>query len=293
MTRKVLLITNPAARRGAAWHGPALGAFRAAGVACDAVITEHAGHGGEVARAEASRVDAVFVLGGDGTAVEIIGALAGTGVPVGILPGGTGNQLARSLHIPLDVRRAVPVLLAGERRALDLGCLASGRRFAYTAGVGGDAAMIAETSAALKRALGIPAYSLAALRVGLRTHRFDVHAVVDGRTIERAASFAMIANVGTIMSGLFAFGPDIRADDGMLDLCLFSPRNAADMLRIVYRLYRRDFRPDPGMLHVRGHEFQIETATPEPMQVDGELLQPAPLHVRVAPRAALLLVPAA
>ena len=92
----------------------------------------------------AADYDAVFTLGGDGTAMEVAGALALSGIPIGVLAGGTGNLLGRALGIPRSVKRAVPMLLAGEVRRIDLG-IVRGRHFAVAAGVGIDAAMVEET----------------------------------------------------------------------------------------------------------------------------------------------------
>ena len=131
------------------------------------MLTERAGHAGEIGVAVGQRSDIVFTLGGDGTAMEVAGSLAGSGVPIGVLPGGTGNLLARALGIPRDVTRAVPALLGGDVRAIDLGVVL-GHRFAVAAGVGIDAAMVAETPQWMKKRLGVLAYTIIATRAALR-----------------------------------------------------------------------------------------------------------------------------
>src|SRR4029453_8366580 len=123
---------------------------------------------GEVAGARATDFDVVFALGGDGTVMEVAGALAGTGRPIGVLAGGTGNLLARALGIPLRIRDAVPALIKGKELLIDLGRLDSGRRFAIAAGVGIDAQMVAETPSWLKRRLGVVAYTIMGTRATLR-----------------------------------------------------------------------------------------------------------------------------
>ena len=236
-----------------------------------------------------------------GTAMEVVGALAGTGVPVGVLRGGTGNLVARTLGTPLDPARAVAALLAGTVARVDLGVVRAGdgaggwspaRHFAFAAGVGIDARMIARTPAAWKRRLGVLAYVLTAARAVLAGERFQVRAVVDGRTWRGEASAVMIVNFGAVLGGLFHFGPGIAADDGRLDLCLFTPRTPADAVRALWRLARRDFRADPALHYRPGTEFLVETAPLLPAQADGELLGRTPLAVHVVPRAATLLVPA-
>jgi diacylglycerol kinase (ATP) len=101
LIRRTLLIVNPAARRARVLRHEAEAAFQAAGASCDVVMTERPGHGAAVAGERCGSYDAVFTLGGDGTAMEVVGALAGGDVPVGVLPGGTGNLIARTLGTPL------------------------------------------------------------------------------------------------------------------------------------------------------------------------------------------------
>lgn len=255
--------------------------------------TTRPGHAAELVQRYMEPYDAVFTLGGDGTAMEVVGALAGGVRPVGILPGGTGNLLARSLGIPLFVPRAVRALLAGEEAQIDLGVLTGGRRFAFAAGVGIDASMIEGTPIWLKRRLGVLAYVLTAARAVLRREQFVLRATVDGETIERPASAAMVVNFGAVLQKLILLGPDIRQDDGMLDLCVFSPQTLRDALRVFWRLLRKDFSSDPCVLYRSGRHFHIETDPVRAAQADGELLGCTPLDIEVQPLGARLLVPKA
>jgi YegS/Rv2252/BmrU family lipid kinase len=289
--RRALLVVNPASRLGRRYHRIALAAFKVAGVRCDAVLTEHAGQGAEIARSLAPRYDMVFTLGGDGTAMEVVGALAGTGRAVGILPGGTGNLIARTLGIPLNIRRAVAVLLTGEEARVDLGRLSVGGHFAFAAGVGVDASMIAEASSDLKRHLGVLAYVFSWTRATFRRDLFRVRMTIDGEIVEKDATAVMIANFGAVLNDLMTLGPGIRPDDAKLDLCVFSPYTAWDAVRIAWKLLRKDFTSDPCMFYRAGRQFRIETLPPRPAQADGELLGPTPFEVSVEPLAAQLLVP--
>jgi YegS/Rv2252/BmrU family lipid kinase len=291
LIRRALLIVNPASRRGAELRDIALAAFADAGVRCDAMQTEEPGHGAVLAARLAADYDAIFTLGGDGTAVEVLGVLAGSGVPIGILPGGTGNLLARTLGIPLDVRRATRSLLAGHPARIDLGRLGTGRRFAFSAGVGLDVRMIEGAPAGLKRRLGVLAYALSAARAVIRREDFEVRATVDGVAHERRAAAVMIANFGAVLHDLIRLGPSIRSDDGVLDLCVFSPTTLIDSVRILWRLLRKDFRSDPHVLYVQGRHFLIETAQPRPVQADGEIIGTTPIEVGVEPLAGLMLMP--
>ncbi len=295
MIGRALLITNPAARRADRFRAVAVAAFERAGVRCDVALTERPGHAAELAAERCRNYDAVFALGGDGTVMEIAGALVGTGVPVGVLAGGTGNLLARAVGIPLDVRRAVPLLLRGARRQIDLGRLPDGRHFAVAAGVGIDARMVRDTPSWMKRRLGVLAYAVTAthgaLSAVIRRDFFRVRVTVDGAVFERDAAAAMIANFGAILHDRITFGPRIQSDDGVLDACIYSPRSLRDAFRIMWRLLRRDFRTDAAILYCSGRQIRLETEPRLDFQADGELVGETPMEVEVVPHAGIFLVP--
>jgi len=288
---RALLIVNPASRSGARALRKAEAAFRELGVQCDTRTTDSPGHGADLARELGSGYDAVFTLGGDGTAIEVIGALANGGPPVGVLPGGTGNIVARTLGTPLNSGRAVKALLGGDEARIDLGRLLTGQRFAIGMGVGLDAAMIAGAPAPLKRRLGFIAYVLSATRAVFRMKRFRVRLTVDGDTIEMDAAAVLIANFGAVLNDLITFGDGIRRDDGLLDACIYSPRNLRDAARILYMMSLKRFQPDPCITYRSGRNFRIETVPPQIGQADGELLGDSPFEVSVEPLAGRVLVP--
>jgi YegS/Rv2252/BmrU family lipid kinase len=294
---RAIIIANPASRKGKRLAAKAQAMMQERSVACDLVFTERPGHAAQLALHHAAHFDAVFALGGDGTVMEVAGALAGTGTPIGVLAGGTGNLLARALGIPLSVRHAVPALLDGSVVSVDLGRFDSGRRFAIAAGVGIDASMVAETPGWLKRRLGVAAYAMigtrAALRAVLRRRYFRARVTIDGVVHDREAAAVMIANFGAVLGNRITLGPEIRMDDGLLDACVFSPRTLPDALRVMWRLMRRDFATDPCMLYHRGRAIRVETWPSLPWQADGEMMGTTPFSVVVEPLAARILVPAA
>jgi diacylglycerol kinase (ATP) len=295
LIRRVLVIANPASRRGRTLAELARRTLGKYDVETDMVFTQRPGHGAELALERGARYDAVFALGGDGTVMEVAGALAGSGQPIGVLAGGTGNLIARALGVPLRIRTAIPALVDGSEARIDMGLLDSGRYFAVAAGVGIDAAMIAETPVWLKRRLGVLAYAImgtrAALRAVLRREHFQVRITVDGVTHERRAVAVMIANFGAVLGNHITLGPRIRTDDGLLDGCIFSPASIGDALRIMWRMMRKDFRPDPCMFYCQGRELRVETTPPLPAQADGELLHLTPFTAVVEPLSARILVP--
>jgi diacylglycerol kinase (ATP) len=289
--RQVLLIVNPGARRAARARDAAVRAFERAGVACEVAVTERPGHATELARDRAAAVDVVFTLGGDGTAMEVITALADGGPPVAILPGGTGNILVRTFGIPLRVSRAVPVLLDGEEAHIDLGRLGDGRHFAIGVGVGLDEAMIAGATRVMKKRVGLWAYVMSATQALSRLDRFHVRLTVDGQVHEREVASLLIANLGAFLGGMVRLGDGIVHDDGLLHACLYSPRNRWDALRIFTRMMRGTAHLDPCTFYVPGKTFRIEAVPARRAQADGELLEMTPIDITVRPRAARLLIP--
>lgn len=295
LIERAVVIANPASRRGKRLAERARKTLTNRGIDCDLVFTERPGHAAELARQLAGKYDIVFALGGDGTVMEVGGALAGTNTPVGVLAGGTGNLLARALGIPLSIGHAIPALLDGSQLQIDLGRFDSGQTFAIAAGVGIDAAMVAGTPGWAKRRLGVLAYAIigswAAIRAVLRRDFFHARLVIDGTVRECDAAAVMIANFGAVLGNRLTLGPEIRTDDGLLDACVFSPRTLGDALRICWRMLRSDFGSDSCLLYLRGRDIRVETTPVKQWQADGELMGATPFNVRVEPLALRLVVP--
>lgn len=285
---QALLIVNPAARGGRSAEAQALAACAQAGIAVRVERTTAPGHAAELAQ-QGVAGEPIFVLGGDGTVMDVVGAVVGRGIPVGVIPGGTGNQLARHLGIPLDVARAVRVLAAASPVQFDLGRLVEGRYFALAAGLGVDASMIAGASPAAKRRFGVGAYVVSASKALIQARPFPVRVTADGQVFEREAGLAMIANVGSVMNGRFSLGPGVRHDDGMLDACVLSPRHLGDGIALALRMATQAFRDDPRMLFVRGRHIRIEAPAGILAEADGELLSTPILDATVVPRGATFL----
>ncbi|HEX2498413.1 MAG TPA: YegS/Rv2252/BmrU family lipid kinase [Actinomycetes bacterium] len=234
----------------------------------------------------------VIACGGDGTVRACADALAGTAVPLGIVPAGTGNLLARNLALPMDITHAVHVALTGQDRRIDLGVV-DGQRFAVMAGIGFDAAMVAGTSERLKTGMGWPAYLLSGAR-----HLFgDIMRVtvrVDGGPeLQRRARLVLVGNVGRITGGIPLL-PDAAPDDGLLDVVILTPRTLVGWARVASRVLTRNRRTRRPVERHRGKRIEVRTEKPHPRELDGDNIpdaaefvveiEPATLTVRV-PRA--------
>ena len=151
--------------------------------------------------------------------------------------------------------------------------------------------MIARVSTRLKRRIGYLAYGLSALGAGLRLDRFTATITVDGTVHRVNTSSVLVANFGTVLGDLLCFGDDIGHQDGVLDVCVFSPPTHGHALRILWRMLRGGLHRDNNVQVFRGRDIRIETDRPRPMQADGDLIGETPVTLRVLPGAVRVLVP--
>ncbi|MFE7751884.1 diacylglycerol kinase family protein [Streptomyces sp. NPDC057428] len=285
------------------------------------VLEEHGHHGaafvpttaedpGEGQTADAVRDGAtlVVVCGGDGTIRAAAEALAGTDVPLVVVPCGTGNLLARNLGLPVKPAEALAVALGGAPRRIDLGLIEGDglapTHFTVMSGAGLDAAMLEGTSDRAKAVIGWPAYVMAGLRE-LRAPRMRLTVSVDGaKPLRRSARMVLIANTGKVQGGT-ALVPDARPDDGLLDLLILDPRGPAGWLSAAGSL----LRPHPhaksgaGGPHAAGSHRSVEYFTfrraeirfdaPQPRELDGDPVGSGRhLTAQVRPGALTVLMPA-
>jgi diacylglycerol kinase family enzyme len=180
---------------------------------------------GQAREAVQAGVDLVLACGGDGTVTACAAGVAASGVPLAVLPAGTGNLLARNLGLPLDLSDALAIALTGTDRKLDMG-VANDQPFIVMAGIGFDAKMLGGASAPLKKRLGWPAYVVSALR-HLRDRPMRVRLRADdGAPLRLRASAVVIGNVGSLQGGL-PLMPDAEPDDGVLDVVVLSAAGSA------------------------------------------------------------------
>ncbi len=257
--------------------------------------TEADDPGARVARvARKRKVDLVLVAGGDGTVRTVCAALAESGIPIGILPVGTGNLLARNLGVPLDLADALDVAFDGDAQPVDIVQLRaddSDPDFSMVmAGMGLDAKIMSETNADLKRVVGPAAYVMAALTT-LNSPPFRARVTLDGgATIQRTPAVALIANVGNVQ-GQIALAPDALPDDGLVDVMLASPERVGDWGAIATRVLTRA-ADHPGVERAQVRKLVIETEEPVGFQIDGDTIgECTRLDVSVLPRAILVMVP--
>lgn len=252
--------------------------------------------GGSMARAAvAAGADVVVVAGGDGTVRVVCGEMAGSGVPVGVIPSGTGNLLARNLGIPLVAELAVETVLHGQDRAVDVvrldGDGLATTRFVVMAGLGLDAAIMDGAPDALKARFGWPAYLIAGVR-HLRYPAVRVDITVDGaEPVRRRARTVVIGNVGSLQAGIPLL-PDARIDDGVLDVVVIAPRRALGWVGLTWRVLTKHPRTDERLDRYTGRAVVIKAAHATPRQLDGDTVSAGTeLRAEIEPGVLLVRVP--
>lgn len=252
--------------------------------------TEDPGDG--VARAAVDDgAELVIACGGDGTVRACADGLAGSGVPLGIIPSGTGNLLARNLGVPLDAAEALKVALHGRDRLIDLGRV-DDQRFAVMAGIGFDAALVADASDGLKKRMGWPAYFLSGARHLLGDVMKLTISLDDGPALQRRARGVLIGNVGRIQGGIPIL-PDASPDDGLLDVVVLAPRGLIDWTRVGARVLARRRGTNARIERFTAKKVSIRTERPHPRQLDGETIaEGTRFDAEVEPAALIVRVPA-
>ncbi|MBK8447138.1 MAG: phosphatase PAP2 family protein [Micropruina sp.] len=242
-----------------------------------------------------AKVDLVLVAGGDGTVRVVCSELSGTDVPLGVLPSGTGNLLARNLGVPLDESQALEVVFHGVRKRIDLvevliDDTETPEHIAVMAGLGLDARIMSGTDDGLKKVIGPAAYVVAAPDAA-NLPMFDVTVRLDeAEAFERHAGLVIVGNVGNLQGNVQLL-PDARFDDGLLDLFVASPTNVADWVRITTSV----ILPVPEASEIdrgQGRTVLIECREPVEYQLDGDASgECRRLRAKVVPQALTVMVP--
>jgi YegS/Rv2252/BmrU family lipid kinase len=296
---RALLITNPAAARTQPLAVNVVReALKAAGWQAEVLATGGSGDARRLAEyGLEGGVDLVAVFGGDGTTMQAAAALVGTDVALGVIPGGTGNLLAGNLRIPASPLRAAEVLLRGHTRRLDLGRMErpSGvHYFAVACGAGMDARVMAGTPPEHKRRWGMAAYVATTLRLIGEVRSTAHHVTVDGVDYEATAAMILVANCGEVIPPYIRLGGAITPDDGMLDVVVMRADSFGESVRAVWELLRArgPVAGRPGLIgYAKGREITVASASPEPVQLDGEPEGQTPFTATVVPGAIRVVVP--
>lgn len=298
MPQRIFVVFNPLSGkgRGARLVAPVLRALSRQGGSVEHGLTEKAGDEARLAEAAIARgFETVVAVGGDGTWSNVANALlkAGAGTRLGIIPGGTGCDLGKSLGIPpKDIEACARVIRGGITRAIDVGRI-EGRYFLNVLGFGFDIAVL-EDSWTVHWLTGELLYVYCALRQLHAFPGFSVEMAVDGGPAEKRDLMMLVLANGRIFGGGFKIAPAAELGDGRLDAMAFGNMGLTRRLPLMLRLLRGSHQAAPEVTWTPGRSFRLRFPSPPAYETDGEWnrAQSAELEVETLPGALQVLVPA-
>lgn len=285
-----LLLCNPEARRGDDARARAAQAFAEFGVEILTVESSSAAQGRAAVTFHRDHIDFVAVAGGDGTVSNLLGAVVESHLPLGLVPLGTANDLARTLSIPTELEEACRVIAVGHTRSVDLG-MANGKYFANAAGLGLQPEVARQVSATSKRWIGPLAYVPAAVAAYRRSRPFRARVTVQGQEPRTLETIQLTVGNGRFFGGGLVVDEEATIDDSALHLVHVPPIGAMRLLSLVPRLYSGTTRIAEGTWVTDAEVIDIETNRRLPVTLDGEPATETPVHFAIARRVLDIFVP--
>jgi len=233
---------------------------------------------------------AVIACGGDGTVSDVVTAIDGYDLPVGIIPRGTTNIVARETEIPLDVESAAKIIFGEHSIArLDVG-LCLGHRFLHMGGAGLDSRLFCAVHPKLKQLLGWPAYILAGVEC-LFAPPSEFTITTDETTVQLRSRLVLVANGAAILRASLPIYPGLRRDDGVLDVIAFTATTPPATVRTLGRFAVRRLAGSGDVIHLKARRVELRSEPPLPVEVDGDVVGEAPATFTIDPGALRLIVP--
>ena len=284
-SRRALLVCNAKARNGNVSLEAIRDILRAGGIE----PIDATGDCIDVIKAHAGRVDLVILGGGDGTMNAAAAALVETGLPLGILPLGTANDLARSLGLPLDPLAAARLITTAQARPVDLGWV-NGHYYFNVASIGFSAELAGELTAESKKTWGVLGYAVAAVRVLRRVRPFTVTIEHDGR-VEKVTTIQASVGNGRHYGGGMTVEEGATVDDGKLDFYSLEVAHWWRLLALLPALRRGTHGRAQDVRAFKTTEVRLTTRKPRPVNTDGELTTWTPAHFKVVPKVLRIFAP--
>lgn len=283
------VVYNPAAGRGRGAETVAQ-AKALLGPAFEWFPTLRPGHAIDLARDAARRFPVVVAFGGDGTVGDVVRGIYGTDAILGILPVGTGNDVARNLGLPLELGEACRTVHEGTARRIDLG-LIDGVPFINNAGTGFDSRVMQTMNTGIRFTRGRPAFLLAILKTVLTYRSFRMTLTIDDEP-PREIPDAMLLSVlnGKVYGAGMPAAPAALMDDGRLDVMLIRDLPRLQRLALLTRIQSGKHVDHPAVQMLQIHRLKIEAVPPQALNIDGEVRGSTPVEIVVAPAAIQVLV---
>ncbi len=267
--------------------------FRRAGWSFSIYLTEKDVHPGPLIGEYLDKgVDLVVVAGGDGTIAAVAAGMAGSTIPMGIIPTGTWNAIARHLMLSFNPNKAL-ALITGNHQVKHLDLMSMGTSIhAMNLGVGLSARVIKETSREKKRRFGNLAYYAGLVRQVFGIKLTSYRIIADGKKYRGKALEIMVANYGVVGLNAVESLLDVHPDDGKADVLIFKPRTVLDLPEMFWQALVRRKKRSPKFQQLRASStIFIQTNPPMDVQADGEVVGQTPITVNVLQRSVRVIVP--
>jgi YegS/Rv2252/BmrU family lipid kinase len=285
MKKTIHVIINPAS----GYREPILNTlntvFRKHGISWEAYITHEVGDATRLTRrAVADGADIIASYGGDGTLMEVANGLIGSDIPLGILPGGTGNAMAFELDIPRYLEEATTLLCQPHQlRTIDVGRIGD-HYFLLRCYTGLN--LTYQASREMKDQYGLLAYAMATIQTLSYPQYSNYRLTIDGQAVERQGLFCLITNAGSIGGFDFHLNSTILPDDGLLDAFIIDA-DTDSLLSIAGSIFGSS---DPLPV-LRGRQITVESDPPQNVSIDGEAWGQTPIKVKIVPKILKVIVP--
>ncbi|MBD2340372.1 lipid kinase [Calothrix sp. FACHB-156] len=291
MSPRALLLVNHHARQGQKRLTEAIQCLQERGLDLIEESTENPKRLTEIIQHYRNQVDLVIVGGGDGTLNAAVDGLVDTQLPLGILPLGTANDLARTLEIPNSLPEACKIIASGEQRRIDLGWV-NGKHFFNVASMGLSVRITERLTKEAKRRWGVFAYVATALQVIWESRPFSAEIRMNGESI-RVRTVQIAVGNGRYYGGGMAVVHDATIDDQRLDLYSLEIKNWWQIILLLPSMREGKHIKWREVRAYQGQEMEVYTRKPRPINTDGEITTYTPAHFRVIPKAVSVFVPPA
>mgnify|MGYP000160610913 CR=1 FL=1 len=289
MTKRALLFVNRHARQGKTSLAQAVDALHDLDFDLITISSKRSEQLSEIIWQHRNDVDLVIIGGGDGTLNRIVDVLLETQLPLGILPLGTANDLARTLSLPLTIPAACQAIAANNIRYIDLGCV-NGKHFFNVASLGLSVGITRRLSAGAKQRWGVLAYAVTAMQVISQTRPFHAEIRANGESISVKTLQIAVGN-GRYYGGGLAVASDAAIDDQRLDLYSLEVQRWWQMIPLLLTMRRGEHATLPWVRGIQAQAIEIYTRKPHDINTDGELTSETPATFRVVPKALAVLAP--
>lgn len=288
--RRIAVIANPATRISANALARALAEWRMGLDDVTLTFTDGQGTAESLARRAAEHAHVVVAAGGDGTVGEVATALAHTDTPLGIIPAGSTNIIAKELNIPARPGDALDLIARGHSLLkMDL-AFVNDRAMLHMAGAGFDSRLFAMTDPRLKRRLGWGAYFPAGIRASL-ARPASLVVTTESETFRVDSPLVLLANGGSIISRHLRIDSKPTVDDGFLDLYIVLAIHPLPTMETLMHAMLGGLGDAPDVIYRQVTSVHIESDQPLPYQIDGDVMGNLPIDVTVSPHALRVIVP--